>query len=158
MLNILIFHNLMNINKLNNIIFKLLFYFFNLFNPNKIYKIYFKHKMKEKYQHFKIQTILVLLVFFFHFISTEETNDDLMILGIEPNSGPISGETRVMARLKLLDDKKVKEFPHPRCRFGSKESEVEAVYVKCTPNPRTINEPESDFEKRTDVNLFFFNF
>lgn len=111
--------------------------------------------MKELNQRLKIKTILVLLVFLFGSAATAAQNDDLTILGIEPNSGPVSGETRVMARLKLLDDKKVREYPHPRCRFGSKESEVEAVYVKCTPNPRTINEPESDFDKRTDVNFIY---
>ncbi|MCQ2816883.1 MAG: hypothetical protein MJ252_06430 [archaeon] len=56
-----------------------------------------------------------------------------------------------MARLKHIDVNMVQEFPHPKCRFGSKDMEVDAVYVKCTPNPRKIDDPEPTFEERTEI-------
>lgn len=56
-----------------------------------------------------------------------------------------------MVRMKNLDTKIVAEYPHPKCRFGSKSMEVDAVYVKCTPSPRKINDPEPTFEERTQI-------
>lgn len=105
--------------------------------------------MKEKNK----KNIYLLLLFFtlFAYIKSDETDENLRILGIEPNSGPTSGETRVMIRLKNLDEKTIIEYPHPKCRFGSKESEVEAVYVKCTSSPKKINELETDMDLRNDV-------
>ena len=111
--------------------------------------------MKEK-KRLKSIHLIMLIITFFAFVSSKENLEDLVVLGIEPNSGPVSGETRVMARLKVLDTKKVSQFPYPKCRFGSKETQVDATYVKCTPNPRKMNEPEAEFEDRTEVNFFYF--
>lgn len=85
-------------------------------------------------------------------VKAEELSDELTILGIEPNSGPTSGETRVMARLKHLTNKTVLEYPHPKCRFGSMETEVDATFVRCTPYPRKMNDKEPELEEKTDVN------
>ena len=41
---------------------------------------------------------------------------DLEIMGIEPNSGPVSGETRVLVRFKEFNTKLIEEYPHPKVK------------------------------------------
>ena len=40
--------------------------------------------------------------------------EDVEILGIEPNSGPVYGETRVLVRIKEFDVNLIEDFPHPK--------------------------------------------
>jgi hypothetical protein len=43
---------------------------------------------------------------------------DLEIMGIEPNSGPVSGETRVLVRFKDFNTKLIEEYPHPKVKYS----------------------------------------
>lgn len=67
---------------------------------------------------------------------------DVVIQGIEPNSGPVSGETRVIVRLKDFDKNLIESYPRPKCRFGTQKDTVNATYVSCSPKPRAVSEKE----------------
>mgnify|MGYP000973802848 CR=1 FL=1 len=54
-------------------------------------------------------------------ISTEIPTD-LEILGIEPQSGPVYGETRVIVRLKDFNSELIESYPHPSVRVFFKTS------------------------------------
>lgn len=41
---------------------------------------------------------------------------DLEIMGIEPNSGPVYGETRVLVRFKDFNTNLIEEYPHPKVK------------------------------------------
>jgi hypothetical protein len=56
--------------------------------------------------------LLVLVISLLTFTKGKEPKD-IQILGIEPNSGPISGETRVLVRLKDFDVDLIDDYPHP---------------------------------------------
>jgi hypothetical protein len=53
----------------------------------------------------------------------------------------MSGNTRVTVRGKGLSPNS--KYPNPVCRFGSKQSIVKATYIKCSPEPRGVTEPEA---------------
>ena len=103
--------------------------------------------------------ILFLLISSFVYItpadrstSSSLTNpNDIRILGIEPNSGPETGETRVIVRLQNFNKDLIPDYPHPSCRFGSIKYTVNATYVKCAPEPRKVGEKEPTPEQRTDI-------
>ena len=50
---------------------------------------------------------------------------------IEPEGGPITGNTRVLVRGGPFNDLQVL-FPHPKCKFGKYDLVVDATYVLCT--------------------------
>jgi hypothetical protein len=70
-------------------------------------------------------------------------NEDLglQIDSLEPTGGPITGETRVLVRGGPFEDMSLL-YPHPKCKFGSKDRIVAATYVKCTDRPLTMEEKE----------------
>ena len=100
---------------------------------------------------------LIFIYIFITFItitkSVKETklNTDTRIEGIEPNSGPTHGETRVLVRLKNFNQELIPEYPHPNCRFGSVTYTVNATYVRCSPHPRKVGEREPTQAERTEV-------
>ena len=53
------------------------------------------------------------------------------LLGIEPNSGPVTGNTRVLVRGNDFSSMDTK-YPNPKCRFGRDDRIVRAAYIKCT--------------------------
>ena len=78
--------------------------------------------------------------------------------GIEPNAGPLYGETRVLVRLKNLNEKYVNLFPLPKvnyllyqCKFGTKKLIVDATWVKCISQPRIIGGKENKLQERNQT-------
>lgn len=60
---------------------------------------------------------------------------------IEPEGGPITGNTRVLVRGgPFLDMDSI--FPHPKCKFGKLDLVVDATYVLCTQSPTSIESLE----------------
>lgn len=57
-----------------------------------------------------IETIFLLLSVLL--VQCKEPSD-IYVLGIEPNSGPVTGETRVLVRLKDFDTSLIDDYPHP---------------------------------------------
>ena len=98
----------------------------------------------------KNKIIFFLILTFIHFISNED-NFNIRIKGIEPASGPTTGETRVIVRLDNFNADLIDDYPHPNCRFGSVSNTVNATYVKCTPNPRKIGEREPLPSEKTEI-------
>ena len=60
---------------------------------------------------------------------------------IEPEGGPISGNTRVLVRGGPFTDL-VGLFPHPKCKFGRNDLVVDATYVLCTTSPTPVEQLE----------------
>lgn len=59
------------------------------------------------------------------------------VTSIEPEGGPISGNTRVLVRGGPFKDLSM-VYPHPKCKFGKHSLVVEATYVFCTTEPTPI--------------------
>jgi len=72
------------------------------------------------------------------------------LLGIEPNSGPLSGHTRILVRGSQLSGMEAK-YPNPKCKFGRDDKVVDASYVKCTPEPMKVWEMEAPTSAKTDT-------
>jgi hypothetical protein len=53
------------------------------------------------------------------FIGLCKTADpqEVEIMGIEPHSGPVFGETRVLVRLKELNPDLIDDYPRPKVMF-----------------------------------------
>ena len=81
----------------------------------------------------------------------EEDEDEIYIQGIEPNGGLTKGETRVLVRLRNFNKDLISSYPHPKCRFGSKEYTVDATFTKCTPKPRKVGERQPTTAEKTEV-------
>ena len=81
------------------------------------------------------------------------TNADslgLMIDSIEPEGGPITGETRVLVRGGPFEDMTLL-YPRPKCKFGANDRVVEATYVKCHEKPLKMEDNEG--KSRDKVSL-----
>ncbi len=71
---------------------------------------------------------------------------------IEPEGGPITGDTRVLVRggpfgrLSAI-------FPKPKCRFGKSDRTVAANYVTCSTSPRRPGEAEARKRQKNDTCL-----
>ena len=70
-------------------------------------------------------------------------NDEigLEIASIEPEGGPITGETRVLVRGGPFENMELL-YPRPKCKFGANDRVVEATYVKCHERPLTMEDTE----------------
>lgn len=66
----------------------------------------------------------------------------LTIDSIEPEGGPITGNTRVLVRGGPFKDMEG-VYPHPKCKFGKFDLVVDATYVSCTTSPTAIEEQEA---------------
>ena len=85
------------------------------------------------------------------------TNADslgLMIDSIEPEGGPITGETRVLVRGGPFEDMALL-YPRPKCKFGANDRVVEATYVKCHEKPLKMEDNEG--KSRDKVSLILIN-
>ncbi len=74
----------------------------------------------------------------------------LSIDAIEPEGGPITGDTRVIVRggpFKNL----VEIYPKPKCRFGRSDRTVAATYVSCATAPRKYGEQEARKRTKNDT-------
>ena len=91
---------------------------------------------------------LTLLLFLSSPVSTEE---QISIMGIEPNGGLTSGETRVLVRLMNFKQDLITTYPHPMCRFGSAQHTVTGTYTKCTPKPRKPGERQPSAMEKTEI-------
>ena len=77
-------------------------------------------------------------------LEQQYTNTDslgLMIDSIEPEAGPITGETRVLVRGGPFEDMTLL-YPRPKCKFGANDRIVEATYVRCTDKPLKMEDDE----------------
>jgi hypothetical protein len=63
----------------------------------------------------------------------------LAIDSIEPEGGPMTGETRVLVRGGPFEDMFLL-YPRPKCKFGANDRIVEATYVKCHERPLTMED------------------
>ena len=61
------------------------------------------------------------------------------IYGLEPNAGPLSGNTRVLVRGGPFTGME-SSYPNPKCKFGRDDLIVEATYVKCTNEPTKLSD------------------
>ena len=77
--------------------------------------------------------------------------EQISIMGIEPNGGLTSGETRVLVRLNNFKQDLITTYPHPSCRFGSAKYTVAGTYTKCTPKPRKPGERQPSALEKTDA-------
>ncbi|CAI2384727.1 unnamed protein product [Moneuplotes crassus] len=95
--------------------------------------------------------LLIVLALVLALVVADNTHK-IELLGIEPNSGPLSGNTRVLVRatdLGLVESK----YPDPKCKFGRNDKVVEASFVRCTPEPLKVWEMEPPVSARTDTCL-----
>ena len=79
------------------------------------------------------------------------SQDQISIMGIEPNGGLTSGETRVLVRLMNFNQGLIATYPHPSCRFGSAKYTVAGTYTKCTPKPRKPGERQPSALEKTEI-------
>ena len=79
------------------------------------------------------------------------SDEQISIMGIEPNGGLTSGETRVLVRLKNFKQDLITTYPHPSCRFGSAKYTVLGTYTKCTPKPRKPGERQPSAMEKTEI-------
>ncbi len=70
------------------------------------------------------------------------------INGIEPNAGPLSGNTRVLVRGGPFQGMEA-TYASPKCKFGRDDLIVEATYVKCSPNAKKISDEEAQTIEKT---------
>lgn len=68
-------------------------------------------------------------------------NIGLAIDSIEPEAGPITGETRVLIHGGPFEDMTLL-YPRPKCKFGANDRIVDATYVKCHTRPLTMEDKE----------------
>lgn len=63
---------------------------------------------------------IIFQLFFFGLFGVIQSIEpqDLEIMGIEPNAGPIYGETRVTVRMREFDKSLIDSYPHPKVRFN----------------------------------------
>lgn len=76
-----------------------------------------------------------------------DDNYHLDIDSIEPEAGPVTGETRVLVRGGPFQDMGL-IYPHPKCKFGSNDRIVPATYVTCTEKPLSMDEKEGKHADR----------
>ena len=101
---------------------------------------------------FKIKLIpLIITVFLTLSKLSLEDGEKISILGIEPNGGLTSGETRVLVRLKNFNTDLITVYPHPSCRFGADKYTVSGTYAKCSPRPRKPGERQPSTLEKTEI-------
>lgn len=88
-----------------------------------------------------LKIFLITLTAIIKYVFTVDIGE-IEITGIEPNSGPVYGETRVTVRLKNFDKNLIDDYDRPKCRFGSNQRIVNATYVACSPKPREVGAKE----------------
>ena len=76
-------------------------------------------------------------------------NDEigLAIDSIEPDAGPITGETRVLVRGGPFQDMEL-IYPRPKCKFGANDRVVSATYVKCLEKPLSMTDMEGKSKEK----------
>ena len=79
------------------------------------------------------------------------SDEQISIMGIEPNGGVTTGETRVLVRLLNFKQELITTYPHPSCRFGSADYTVPGTYTKCTPKPRKPGERQPAAIEKTEI-------
>lgn len=82
----------------------------------------------------------------------DEKTLGLEIDSIEPNGGPITGETRVLVRGGPFEDLDLL-YPRPRCKFGSNDRVVGATYVKCHEKAVDIEDLEGRNKEKVSVSV-----
>ena len=100
---------------------------------------------------FKRKLFPLILTIFLTLLNYSFQDDKISILGIEPNGGLTSGETRVLVRLKNFNSDLIVTYPHPSCRFGSIQHTVQGTYTKCTPKPRKPGERQPSTAEKTEI-------
>ena len=75
------------------------------------------------------------------------------IESISPRGGPKYGDTRVTVRASGLAEL-TDAYPEPKCKFGSNQRIVDAIYIKCTTKPPSFYAKDSirGTENKQEVN------
>ena len=76
----------------------------------------------------------------------------LHIDSIEPEGGPVTGNTRVLVRGGPFKDMGLL-YPNPVCKFGRNDKIVHAAYVKCTESPLGMTAHEGNVLNRVRIFL-----
>ncbi len=76
----------------------------------------------------------------------------ILLDDIEPNGGPITGDTRILVRGGPFKEL-IAIYPRPKCRFGKTDRTVAATYVPCTTSPRKHTEVEAHRRQKNDTCL-----
>lgn len=79
--------------------------------------------------------------------SVIEARERIHINSVVPNTGPLTGNTRVIVRGTNMEPSE--EYPTPSCKFGTKGRVVRGTYVTCTPLPRNPDDPEPTTAEKT---------
>ncbi len=79
-------------------------------------------------------------------------NIGLAIDSIEPEAGPITGETRVLVHGGPFEDMSL-IYPKPKCKFGANDRIVEATYVKCHTRPLSMEDKEGKSKDKVSSDL-----
>lgn len=69
---------------------------------------------------------------------------------IEPEGGPVTGNTRVLVRGGPFKDLQIL-YPKPKCKFGRFDMVVDATYVLCTTSPTAIEEREAHHKEKVSA-------
>lgn len=74
----------------------------------------------------------------------------LQIDSIEPEGGPMSGDTRVLVRGGPFEDMTLL-YPRPKCKFGANDRIVDATYVKCHERPLKTEDWEGHSKNKVSI-------
>ena len=74
----------------------------------------------------------------------------LQIDSIEPEGGPMTGETRVLVRGGPFEDMSLL-YPRPKCKFGANDRIVSATYVKCHERPLKTEDWEGKSKDKVSI-------
>ena len=77
-------------------------------------------------------------------------NIGLAIDSIEPEAGPITGETRVLVHGGPFEDMSL-IYPKPKCKFGANDRIVDATYVKCHTRPLSMEDKEGKSKDKVSI-------
>lgn len=79
-------------------------------------------------------------------IAHSQGRGQITLTSIVPDSGPLSGNTRVLVRGSNLEPADV----HPLCKFGKNSAIVTGTFVRCSPSPRQPGEHEPTTAEKTE--------
>ena len=101
---------------------------------------------------FSPQRYLFLLLCLFSLALTDDSTSStsssswgkisVSVDSIEPEGGPITGDTRVLVRGGPFNDMQ-QTYPSPKCKFGKMDNVVAATYVLCTSSPTATEQTEA---------------
>jgi hypothetical protein len=76
------------------------------------------------------------------------------VVSIEPEGGPVVGNTRVLVRGGPFQDMQI-FFPKPKCRFGRMDQVVDAQYVTCKSLPSAYTKEGKSQDRVSSFSYLF---